>query len=92
MLGYRGPDAADDAPYLEPRVVSPELGIASFRIVEREPGRYRVRVERSDTRDLRETRATLVVTEGLGTPNERTTTREITLRRDAPRQEIDLDL
>lgn len=92
VLGYRGPDAADDAPYLEPRVVSPELGIASFRIVEREPGRYRVRVERSDTRDLRETRATLVVTEGLGTPNERTTTREITLRRDAPRQEIDLDL
>jgi len=88
VLEWLGPAAAQNEPWASSTTSSPELGISSFRILEREAGEYRVRVARPDARDLRESHATLVVTEGLGTANERTTMHAITLTRDTRERTI----
>ena len=82
--------AVTDEPWTAASTSAPELGINAFRILEREEGAYRIRVTRADSRDLRDTHATLVIIEGLGTPAERTTTQEVTLTRDTREREIPL--
>lgn len=87
-LGMRGPDVPESEPFTPSGLAAPELGIASFQVLEREPGGYRVHIERADARDLRESRAKLVVIENLGTPQERTTVRELVLTRENRTHEL----
>lgn len=80
-LEWASPAASPTEPWTPASTVAQDLGIGAFRLLEREEGVYRIRIRRDDARDLRDTHATLVIVENLGTPNERTTTQDITLTR-----------
>ncbi|MFO0694247.1 MAG: AgmX/PglI C-terminal domain-containing protein [Polyangiales bacterium] len=90
VLRYATPTMTATEPMLSAEVEGPSFGIDAFRIREREDGTYRIRIERPDTEDLRESVAELVVVERPGRPDERITTRELRLTRDQRVKELAL--
>lgn len=90
-LFVRIPSTPEDEPLERAAIRAPELGLEAQAVEQRTTDdTLRFEVRRADRDALRDTRCTLVVIEGLGTPSEQVRQQAITLTRDTRAVAFDL--